>query len=136
MSSKDICSKTGLLHPPFFFKGAIIERKTLCRWGRRLRRHRDKEKKDQYGGAAAEESWKWESLSKPSREQTGCVLRPPACTVCVRGYKQGLLGFTTAFPGKLRRKGGRRPQHMWRTGRKAVVLGSTGRGCFAGGRGS
>lgn len=37
--------KTGTL-TFVFFKGAIIERRALCRWGRRPRRHRDKERKD------------------------------------------------------------------------------------------
>lgn len=49
--------------------------------------HRDKDRKDWYGGTGPEESWKWENLSKPGQEQTGCVLCPPVCTACIRGYK-------------------------------------------------
>lgn len=66
------------------------DKRELCRWGRRPRRQRVKERKDHYGGAGAEESWIWESLSKPSHEQASHVPCPPACTVCIRGYQQQL----------------------------------------------
>lgn len=52
------------------------------------------------------------------------MLCPPACPVCVSGYKEGLPGFTT---GKLRQKGDQWPKEIWRTGRKVAVLDSTGK---------